>query len=322
MTLRPLTAWGQTPLPDKVDAASPHAERFLTLLAEGAALNVPEIDAETYQTFRANISRLALQLPDRLSEDEKLIQVRAVLHEFESYRNASEGTLREQLSGWRALTDTLFRELLLRLGIDTGSTDATPLVAQIAELATAKDLEDYLGLLHKFLHPVNADGSVRDIAAPLRVADRSTANDNAAGLRGVGSAVEHLRHIMERGGDGYIALFRLGCLEMISQRFGLEAVQDCLMAVSAFLTHSLHGDDAIYHWNDSTLLAILQGRISEQILTAELQRIAAQNRDITVNVDGRIIMLRIPLDFDLTPIVCLRSADDLYKLSTKPTTQW
>jgi GGDEF domain-containing protein len=127
---------------------------------------------------------------------------------------------------------------------------------------------------------------------------------------------------MERGGAGFIVLIRLSCLEVINQRFGKEAVEDCLMAVSAFLTASLHSDDAIYHWSDSSLLAILQGRPSEQILAAELQRIASQNRDSSINVAGRTIMLRIPLAFELTPISRLRTADDLYRLSTQSTTKW
>jgi GGDEF domain-containing protein len=143
-------------------------------------------------------------------------------------------------------------------------------------------------------------------ASVLKVADRSMDNDNAAGLRGGGSAVEHLKGIMERRGAGFIALFRLGCLEIISQRFGLEAVQDCLMAVAAFLTHNLHGNDAVFHWSDSSLLVILE----------------AQNRDITVNIEKRTVMLRIPLEFDLTSIACLHSAEDLYKLTFKPAAQW
>jgi GGDEF domain-containing protein len=120
---------------------------------------------------------------------------------------------------------------------------------------------------------------------------------------------------MERGGKGSIVLFRLSCLNMINQRFGPEAVEDCLMAVAAFLTQSLHSDDAIYHWSDSSLLAILQGRANEQILTAELERIAFQNRETSVNLGGRATMLRIPISFDLTPIERLQSADDLCKIT-------
>lgn len=94
------------------------------------------------------------------------------------------------------------------------------------------------------------------------------------------------------------------------------------MAVSAFLTASLQGDDAIYHWNDSSLLAVLQGRPSEPILLAELQRIASQNRDSSIQVAGRTIVLRIPLAVELTPIDRLRVAEDLYRLSTQQASKW
>jgi len=153
------------------------------------------------------------------------------------------------------------------------------------------------------------------MAARLRTADCSTANDNAAGLRGGGSALEHLRKIMGDGGDGFIVLFRLSCLDVISQRFGPEAVEDCLMAVSAFLTAGLQSDDSIYHWRDSALMAILQGRYSEFIVSAELVRIISQNRESSINVAGRPIMLRLPISFEVTPINRLKTADDLLKIS-------
>jgi GGDEF domain-containing protein len=120
---------------------------------------------------------------------------------------------------------------------------------------------------------------------------------------------------MEKGGRGFVVLFQLGMLDVIGERFGVEAVQDSLMAVSAFLTSSLRNDDAIYHWSDSSLLAILQSPSSEQILTAAMRRIVDNNRDISIQIGGRSVMLRIPLDFEMIPIGMLNSAEDLYKLS-------
>jgi GGDEF domain-containing protein len=149
----------------------------------------------------------------------------------------------------------------------------------------------------------------------LKVADLSTSNENAAGLMGGGAAVEHLRKVMERGLTGFVVVFHLSCLEMVNQRFGPEAVQDSLMAVSAFLTAGLHSDDAIFHWSDSSLVAILLDRPNEHILNAELHRIAVKNTDFNVNIGGRSIMLRIPYTYDLHPIESFKTADDLYKLS-------
>ena len=57
------------------------------------------------------------------------------------------------------------------------------------------------------------------------------------------------------------------------------------------------------------------GRPNDYILTAELHRIAVQNTDINVMIEGRSIMLRIPFSFDLHPIDRFRTAEDLYKLT-------
>jgi GGDEF domain-containing protein len=293
----------------------------MILLVEGAALNTPEIDAESYRTFRSNVRALALQIPDRLPDEDKLALARTILFEFENYRKCSENALRELKSSWRGLAAMLFGDVLESLGAEAGSPAATTLAKGIPLLGTAEEIQEWRGHLQSFLHPVDAHGLVQGMAS-LRASDHSTANDNASGLRGGGSAVEHLRKIIDRKGNGFIALFRLSCLDVISQRFGVEAVEDCLMAVSAFLTASLHSDDAIFHWSDSSLLAILQGRPSEQILAAELQRIATQNRESSIEVAGRAIMLRIPLTFDLTPISRLRTAEDLYRISAQRASKW
>jgi len=297
-----------------VEPAAAIPERCLSLLVEGTAINVPEIDAESYKEFRTNVGKLTQQLADRLADDDKLPLIRSILHEYENYRKSADDELRQRLAGWRAATATLFSELLGCLGIDAASSTAAPLVKKIQSLVSSGEIQEFRDQLTGFLHPAGSDGPAAKVS-PLKAADHSTENLNAAGLRGGGKAVEHLKEIMERGGKGFIVLFRLSCLNVVSQRFGAEAVEDCLMAVSAFLTANLRSDDVIYHWSDSTLLAILQGRPDEKVLSAELQRIAAQNRDTAVTIGGRPIMLRIPLNFELTPIEKLSAADDLYKIS-------
>jgi GGDEF domain-containing protein len=322
MGLRQMAGFGRSPSGAKGESAPIVFDRCLTLMVQGAAQNMPEIDEETYKAFRKRVGEEAMQVPDRSPVEDKLAQIQAIVREFESYRKGAEGELKERQKGWRALVSMQLQELLERVGVDAGSSDAEPLVLKIAGLETGEQIHAYRDRLKEFLHPSGSEQGIPVGASKLKAADRTTENDNAAGLRGGGAAVEHVKRIMEQGGKGFIALFRLGCLEMISHRFGVEAVQDSLMAVSAFLTSNLRNDDAIFHWSDSSLLVVLEGRPNEQILTAELQRIIVQNREITVTIEGRNVMLRIPLDFNLTPIEFLRSAEDLYKLTPKPVTQW
>ena len=322
MGLRQMAGLGHSPSEAKDGSAPAAFDRCLTLLLTGAALNMPEIDEATYKAFRKNVSEDAMQVPDRLPVEEKLAQIQSIVREFESYRKGAEGALKDRQSGWRALASMQLQELLERVGVDAGSPDAAPLVAKIAGLETGEQIQAYRERLREFLHPAGAEQGIPTGASKLKVADHTTENDNAAGLRGGGAAVEHVKRIIEQGGIGFIALFRLGCLETISQRFGVEAVQDSLMAVSAFLTHNLHSGDAIFHWSDSSLLVVLEGRINMQLASAELQRIVAQNREITVTIEDSTVMLRIPLDFDLTPISNLNCAEDVYKLTSKPAAQW
>jgi GGDEF domain-containing protein len=322
MNLRQMAGLGQTTPSAVVEAAPLTFDRGLALIVEGATQYMPAADAEDHQKFRAMVCEMASQVPERLPIDAKLAQIGTIVSEFEGYCKSINAVFRDRQIAWRTLSSALLRELLVKLGVEISSPSALPLIDKIGGLSTREDIQAYRNQLEEFLHPGGVRDTMPEGASPLKVEDRTTANNNAAGLRGGGSAVEQLKGIMERHSKAFVVLFGLGCLDVISERFGMEAVEDCLMTVSAFLTANLHRDDVIYHWSDSTLLAILEGRPNEQILTAELRRIASQNREITIQIGDRTVMLRIPLDFVITPTARLRTPDDLYKLSVEHTTQW
>ena len=46
-----------------------------------------------------------------------------------------------------------------------------------------------------------------------------------------------------------------------------------------------------------------------------MRRIVDNNREISIQIGGRTVMLCIPLEFDMISIGTLNSAEDLYKLS-------
>jgi GGDEF domain-containing protein len=313
MNLRQLTGLGKTQPTSGEEPEANNSATCMTALVEGVAEAMPRIDAKTYSEFRGTAARMAMQIPDSMENAERLKVVNAILHEFENYRHGVEEALRDRQKNWRGLTEKLARELLTALGVKADSPVAQPLVDGIDQLTTAEQIREYRDLVNGFL-ALRGSGEAGKISS-LKVADLSTSNENAAGLMGGGAAVEHLRKVMERGLTGFVVVFHLSCLEMVNQRFGPEAVQDSLMAVSAFLTAGLHSDDAIFHWSDSSLVAILLDRPNEHILNAELHRIAVKNTDFNVNIGGRSIMLRIPYTYDLHPIESFKTADDLYKLS-------
>jgi GGDEF domain-containing protein len=299
----------------KDTSAAQSPDVCLTMLIEGAMQGVPEVDAQAYRRFRSNLDNLVHRMAGNLPLRERVELIKAVVQEFDCYRTETETALHEALTGWRGLIAKLFGKLVAALGIDARNPDVFSLTQRIRHLTAAAEIEAWDKKLSAFLDPRSGIAPAEDVPARMRVADTSTANHNLAGLHGGGLALARLTELIERGDRGYVVLFRLGCLDLINERFGEEAVEDAVMAVSAYLTHSLRREDMVYHWTDSSLLAILDKRANEYILSAELKRIVALNRDVNINIGGRTVMLRIPIAFDVVPINRLRSADDVRKLS-------
>jgi len=304
---------GQGKSVDQGSEGSLLSDRYLSMLLEGAVLNMPEVDSDGYREFRTNLNRLAMQLSEPMGEEERLTLMRMILHEFSNYRAIAEKAQRERLVAWRAMTQRLVQDLLDAKRLDARLPNMSLVLSEIPKLATASDIHEYQTLLTATLKPQSAS-AMAVLSAIEVLPDQSVGNDNAVGLPGSGAAVEHLRQIMDKRGTGFIALLRLGCLDVLQQRFGPDAVQDALMAVSNYLTESLHSDDSIYHWSESALLAILQGRATEQILAAELQRIVMANRETTLNIGGRNVMVRIPVSFDLIAVEQFRNPEELYRI--------
>lgn len=294
----------------------PNEERTLSALIEGAAMAVPQIDGESYQAFLGKARTLALQVRDTAPVLDRMAVIEQVVREFERYRVQTENAVRARVTCWRALTGEMLRELIRRMGLEPSSPGVGPLVSKLGFLGTAEDLAAYRQMLNDFLHP--PESPELDIATTLKLTDHSTTNDNATGLRGGGGAIEYLRGHMERSKRGFVVHFKLGCLEVISQRFGMEAVEDALMAVSNYLTESMHAEDKTFHWSDSSLMAIVHNRANRQILEAEVARIVALNKNITIQIGGRTVMLRIPMEYEIMPISAFRAAEDLEKFFPGP----
>ena len=195
MSPRQMAGSKHSPNPAKKEPAPLVFDRCLTLMVQGAAQNMPEIDAESYKAFRNKVREEAMQVPDRLPVNEKLVQIQAIVREFDSYRRAAEEELKDRQNNWRALVSMQLNELLKRVCVDPGSAEAAPLVSKIAGLETGAQIQSYRERLQNFLHPTGAEQDIPVGASMLKAADRTTENDNAAGLRGGGAAVEYVKRI-------------------------------------------------------------------------------------------------------------------------------
>jgi len=287
--------------------------RALGLLLEGVAINQPQIDIAAYRKFRSAILRSSVALVQRQSEADLLQTVASIVREFEIYRTESEAILESQTKEWRQMAGLFISFLGARGAVDLESELWTKITIELTSAASLESIQALRLKLQKLLQQSSEEIAVRQMERNEEQ-DRSTANDNAAGLRGGGAAIEHVRRMIFESRPGHIGLFRLSCLDVVGERFGAEGIQDCLMAVSAFLIENLRAEDTVYHWSESSLLAVCDRKVREDILVAELNRVLARNRDFNINIGDRTIMLRIPIDLQLFPVTEFSSADDLRQL--------
>ena len=180
---------------------------LLSLLAEGTAINAIEVEEQSYKDFRGSVSKLAIQIPDHMPMADKLAIVQGIVQEFENYRKKTKKRCAIGRPVGARSAMQLFREVLRALGIDKGAPGVAALAQVIAGLTTAEEIGGYGERVVRFLHP--GEGEAGGPASPLKMADRSTTNNNASGLNGGGIAVERLRKVMEAGSGGFVALFSL-----------------------------------------------------------------------------------------------------------------
>lgn len=311
-----MSPWNNSSVRAEEAASSAAARRALGLLLEGAAINFVQPDPEAYARMRSAILRNSIRLAEPQSEADLLLAVQAIIREFDAYRSHTEGTLEARQKEWRHIVALLSQMLLEQGNFKPESDEWTGTKVALASAVTAAEIQSLREQLQRTFSRTDAEVAARQ-AELAEEQDRSVANDNAAGLRGGGAAIEHARKMIDQSRPGYIGLFRLSCLDVVGERFGQEGIQDCLMAVSAFLIENLRAEDSVYHWSESSLLAVCDRKIREDILSAELNRVLQRNRDFTIQIGGSTIMLRIPIELELFPIDVFQSADDLQKIPSK-----
>jgi GGDEF domain-containing protein len=310
-----MCAWHHSAVHNDEAAGSAATRRALGLLLEGAAINFVQPDPSAYAHLRSAILRDSIRLAEPLSEPELLRTVQSIIGEFDTYRTQTEAIFDGRNKEWRHAVAMLAQLLAEHGKLQQESEEWAAISLAITSAVTAEEIQLLRGQLHRTFKRGGGGGARQADATEEQ--DRSVANDNAAGLRGGGAAIEQVRAMIAKSRPGYIGLFRLSCLDVVGERFGQEGIQDCLMAVSAFLIENLRGEDSVYHWSESSLLAVLDRKIREDILSAELNRVLQRNRDFTIQIGDSTIMLRIPIELELFPIDAFESADELQKLPAK-----
>jgi FixJ family two-component response regulator len=119
------------------------------------------------------------------------------------------------------------------------------------------------------------------------------------GLPGPSEAKTFLEPLIGKDAATFMVLLRLPVLDTIEQRYGESAGDSYVFTVGGFLQKALPSGDRLFHWRRDTILAVLRRHISPAAVGKEVERIIAETRGYTIEVQGKATMVACLITFDI-----------------------
>lgn len=280
-------------------------EKFLVQLLD--SIHGQRFDDRTpsYSEFHEKMSQMARKLTECSTVDDKFLALQQTLYEIHRYQEGKAKDLQKPEFTWRALAATLLCALFT-------PNDAKRLSAREDRLlgeAMLRNLNEGMDTFQDAMrsHPrLNAENT-----RPVEDWRPSFEKDsNPTSLRCGDEALNRIEGMLERQAKGYVIVFRLGCLDLVGERFGLEAVEESLRSVSAYLADSIRRYAELFFWNESTFATIVETRAPEKALRTTIVHIINNNRSAFVQVEDHLVLLQMPLEFEMFPISSIQSAKE------------
>jgi FixJ family two-component response regulator len=119
------------------------------------------------------------------------------------------------------------------------------------------------------------------------------------GLAGPSEAKICLEPLLGGEAEIFTVLLHLPVLDTVEQRYGENAAAAYVRTVAGFLEKALRAGDHIFHWRRDILLAVLSRHISPAAVSKEMERIIAETRGYTIEVQGKATMVACLITFEL-----------------------
>jgi ActR/RegA family two-component response regulator len=131
------------------------------------------------------------------------------------------------------------------------------------------------------------------------------------GLSGPSEARVCLEPLFNPNSPYYVVLVKLTALPIIEERYGAEARTKYAQSTAQFLLHALTANDRLFHWSRDVLMMVVKRPVSVASVRMEITRLLLDQREYTIEVSGRRIMLAAPTTFDPLPVSKFSTFDDM-----------
>jgi ActR/RegA family two-component response regulator len=151
-------------------------------------------------------------------------------------------------------------------------------------------------------------------ALEWEAADLSQGEDvtESQGLPGPSEAREYLDSLFYTRCKAHVVLVKLTILQMVEDRYGVEAAADYVRATMKYLMHGLGPTDRLFLWSRDVLMIVIQRQLSPVAMRIEITRLMQERRESITDATGRQIMVAAPTAFDLLPTAGFANFDEMF----------
>jgi GGDEF domain-containing protein len=304
------------------------AETYLRtsqLLLQAIGLHAVEAEPQEYQSFRVTIEALESKLNKEVPLAEGLLAVGAAAEAMHDYGLRTTRFIKAQNSGWQALA----RVLTEAIGdLDPKASHAVELREinwKIGKASTVEDIRDLKRLVAECLEGIRNEitgARVKEKSSPaavavavvepallteMPVASAAAANplprpDFSTELPVRCDAETAIRESRQNGDRSFAVLFVIDRLRHIYSRFGKPVGDKVRALFLKRLAGMLLPDDRLFTWGESSVVALLKQRDSENEARQQVERTLFRRLVETFTVRDQSVMLPISATWVIVPV--------------------
>ncbi|HZL56011.1 MAG TPA: GGDEF domain-containing protein [Bryobacteraceae bacterium] len=288
------------------DRKTDSLNRVVSLLLQGISLHTFQFDPAVTETFQISIRKLRSQLELVDDEDSALLMAGAAIRLLEENNEAAEAHLHAKQNELEKVIALLSDALLEVSG------------ASEEKMVQVKEIERDIAAARGIAAMAAGRARMASAAEAIREAALSAAEGlNAAsgeidGVTGLPDSVHGSAAISEAWGhrsDYYVAIFAAERLDAINTRFGFEAGDQVLQALSQHVTQQAITGDQLFRWRGPCVMSLMRRRLPEAHVLAEMTRTGSSRLEHSISIRDRDAIVSVSTAWQLIPLSAMKSVD-------------
>ena len=299
------------------------AEAYLRtsrLLLQAISLHAVEAEPHEYHSFRTTIDSLQSKLNKKLPLAEGLLTVGAAAEAMHDYGVRTTRFIKAQNSGWQGLAQMLLGAISDLAPTASHSAELREINWKIGKASSVEDIRDLRKLILECLEDIRDESAgagekaKNSAVAAGEVRETEAANGNGATLSPAPQpdfpaefpmrcdAEAAIRESRQNGERSFAALFVIDRLRHIYSRFGKPVGDRIGTLFLQRLAGALLSEDRLFAWGESSFVALLKRRDSENEARQQIERILFRRLVETFTVKGQSVILPISATWIIVPV--------------------